>query len=101
MPNWFMKCFIVCLILLILLPRAYSQQGWREHEMEVKVMITNPGDARILKDLKLNGDIHTQEGFALLYLTPDESERLKTLGFSASITKNDLNEYYKVLRKTT
>ncbi len=82
-------------MMLNLFTAVFSQKGWREHEMEVKVKINDPDQARMLYNLHLNGDIHALSGYALQYVVPAELERLKETGLSFEVLKNDLNEYYK------
>ena len=90
-----MKNFLSFLILLNLLAPAYSQKGWRDHEMEVRVNISTPDEAIMLYNLHLNGDIHAPAGYALMYIVPAELERLQGTGLSLEVLKHDLNEYYK------
>ena len=74
---------------------AYSQKGWRDREMEIRVQLSGADEASKLGDLHLNGDIYATEGYAILYLTPAELERVKQAGFEILIQKRDLNEYYR------
>jgi len=68
-----------------------SAQGWRPHEMEVKVELADRSDAQMLNDLHLIGDIYIK--YALMYVTPDELQRIKETGLRYEITKPDLNAW--------
>jgi hypothetical protein len=72
-----------------------AQPGWREGEMEIKVGINGPEQAAQLSDLKLNGDIYSFEGYAILYVTPEELEKIKSGGYSYEILIDDLEEHFK------
>ena len=90
-----MKIFPLFFMLMILFNQAYPQKGWRDHEMEVKVNIRAPGEASMLYNLHLNGDIHAPAGFAVMYLVPSELELVKETGLTTEVMKSDLNKYYK------
>ena len=89
-----MKSFLLFFLMLILATFVYSQKGWRDHEMEVRVKISRD-EAGLLYNLHLNGDIHASAGEAILYVVPDEVVQLKKTGFNVEVLKDDLNEYYK------
>jgi hypothetical protein len=72
---------------------ATAQNGWRENEMEIKVLIQNKNDAAILHDLQLNGEIHRTYG--LMDVIPSEFEKVKSSGLTYEIVKENLNEFYK------
>ena len=91
MPRFF--AFLV--ILMIPAMSAYPQKGWRDHESEVRVKISNPGEAKMLHDLRLNGDIHLLAGNAVLYVIPSELEQLKETGLQAEVLVEDLNASYE------
>ncbi|MCF8364943.1 MAG: PKD domain-containing protein [Bacteroidales bacterium] len=68
-------------------------QGWRTNEMEIKVLLNDSKDAQTLHQLRLNGDIYRD--YALMYVTPEELETVKSAGLHYDLTKENLNEYYK------
>ncbi|MCD4773705.1 MAG: succinylglutamate desuccinylase/aspartoacylase family protein, partial [Bacteroidales bacterium] len=88
-----MKKISIIFLLLIFTFSAFSQDGWRKNEMEVKVYFNNPSEKEILSGLHLIGDIY--QNHALLYLIPSELEKVKSTGFEFEITKTNLNNYYK------
>ncbi|MEI7725878.1 MAG: M14 family zinc carboxypeptidase [Bacteroidota bacterium] len=90
-----MKCILSLFVILLLIPAAYPQKGWRDGEMEVKITINTPGEARLLYNLHLNGDIHSREGYATMYVIPPEFEKIKETGLRTEVIKNNLNEYYQ------
>ncbi len=90
-----MRLFLVLFLLQILVISGYSQNGWRNQEMEVRVTLANNDEAHKLGDLHLNGDIHALEGHALMYVVPSEYDRIQAAGLKSEILKSDLNEYYR------
>jgi carboxypeptidase T len=70
-----------------------TAQGWRPMEMEIKVTLNSYDDAKLLGDLKLNGDIYHE--YALMYVTPEELTRVEATGLKFRYTKENLNEYYR------
>jgi hypothetical protein len=90
-----MKSLFPFIIIVSLITSAYSQEGWRDHEMEVKVKISNQDEARILYNLHLNGDIYSPAGYAIMYVVPVEFEQLKKTGLNTEVLKINLNGYYK------
>jgi hypothetical protein len=82
-------------MLTFLAPAVLAQGGWREGEMEVRVQIHSPGEARLLGELHLNGDIYGPSGFALMYVIPSELNRIRSAGLSYTIEKRDLNVYFQ------
>lgn len=90
-----MKKLLALLIVLTVSFSTFAQvTKWRDKEMEVKVTINNKIEAKTLTDLKLNGDIYTMNGYALMYVVPKEFEKIKATGLKYEILKKDLNEYY-------
>ncbi len=77
----------------LLLSTCLQSQGWRPEEMEIRVNISSREEAKLLGDLRLNGDIYPE--YALMYVTPDELKRVHSAGLKYEITKENLNEYYK------
>jgi hypothetical protein len=90
-----MKNLLPLLLILTLAIPVYSQSGWRNGEMEVRVTIRNAGDAKTLHDLRLNGDNHPAEGCAVMYVIPAEFQQLRSSGLVTEILKEDLNAYYR------
>jgi hypothetical protein len=91
-----MKKLLTILFVLAISFSTFAQMnGWRDKEMEVRVTINNFNDAKTLTDLKLNGDIYIQKGYALMYVIPEEFEKIKETGLKFVVLKYDLNEYYK------
>jgi hypothetical protein len=86
------KIFLILAFILIFL-EIDAQPGWRKGEMEVKVQIEGPGQAARLSQLNLNGDIYGFAGYATLFVTPEELEKLKSGGFSYEIIVADLEAY--------
>lgn len=84
---------ILTFSLLIMLAFQAFSQGWRDHEMEIKVTLTGKADANTLHQLGLNGDIYTD--YALMYVTPAELKTVNAAGLDYKITKENLNEYYR------
>jgi hypothetical protein len=88
------KIYLILAIVLLCLG-GNAQNGWREGEMEIKVTVSGPRQAYELNRLNLNGDIYSYDGYAILYVTPEELGRVKSGGFTFEIRKANLNEYYK------
>lgn len=72
---------------------VFAQTGWRDREMEVSIWLKNAQEAEILRNLHLNGDVYP-DGTGLLYLVPEELEKLKSTGILYRIAKENLNEFY-------
>jgi hypothetical protein len=89
------KSLLISLTLLILVNAAWSQKGWRDHEMEVKVKLGSLSEGQRLYDLHLNGDIHASSGYAIMYVVPAELKLLQGTGLPVSVLKDDLNNYYQ------
>ncbi|MBE0638161.1 MAG: T9SS type A sorting domain-containing protein [Bacteroidales bacterium] len=70
-----------------------TAQGWRPLEMEIKVSLNSREDAKLLGDLRLNGDIYRE--YALMYVTPAELKKIEQTGLRFEVTKDNLNDYYK------
>jgi hypothetical protein len=92
-----MKSIFISFIILFLGIETiiYGQSSWRPGEIEIRVSIAGPEEAAKLAGFELNGDIYTKQGFALLYVTPGELEKLKSSGIHYEIIKKDLNAFYK------
>jgi hypothetical protein len=83
-------------IITLNLPGSIQGQGsWRHDEMEIRVTFSGPREADELSRLHLSGDIYSHEGYAILYVTPGELEKVKSGRFAYEILKADLNEYSK------
>lgn len=92
--------FLVSMVILIALSTfsLHAEDGWREGEMEVKVYLNNTRDAQKLHDLNLNGDVYSNvypTGFGIMYLTPDELDKIEDLNLSYQVVIKNLNEHYK------
>ncbi len=88
------KVFLLSAIVLFFVFSAFAD-GWRKGEKEIKVFLNSAADYTLLTDLKLNGDIYSSKGIAIMYVTPDELIRLDKTGLNYEILKDDLNEYYR------
>lgn len=84
---------LLLLVITSMLSLFVNAQGWREGEMEIKVILKEKQDAKTLHQLGLIGDIYMDH--ALMYVIPDELEQVKAAGLKYEITKTDLNDYYK------
>jgi hypothetical protein len=71
-----------------------AQPGWRHQEMEVRVYLHNEHESAHLYGLRLNGEIYPT-GYALMYVVPEELEKIRSAGLEAEVMKEDLNEYYR------
>jgi len=78
---------------LLLISSHLQSQGWRPDEMEIRVSISSREEAKKLGDLHFNGDIYRE--YALMYVTPDELQTIRSTSLKFEITKSNLNEYYK------
>ncbi len=87
------KIFFILLIIIILPGFVIGQGPWRYGEMEIRVTFGTPHEATDLDNLHLNGDIYTRAGYAILYVTAEELESVKSAGFHYEILKDDLNKY--------
>jgi len=88
------KVFLLSAIVLFFVFSAFAD-GWRKGEKEIKVFLKSSDDCTLLSNLKLNGDIYSSKGIAIMYVTPDELIRLDKTGLSYEVLKDDLNEYYR------
>jgi len=89
-----MKNILFLLLLFLLTFPVISQNGWRENEKEIKVILHNQQEADRLYNLHLNGDIYPN-GTAILYVVPSELEKVKKAGLKYEILIGNLNEHYK------
>lgn len=90
-----MKKLLLFCLLTVLSYFSNAQGGWRRGEMEVRVDLSTEEEARELAELHLNGDIYSLNGYALLYVVPEELEILTKNGFRCQVLKHDLNDFYK------
>ncbi len=95
-----MKKLTLLLLLLILSNlTAYSEEGWRKNEMEVKVYLDSREDAEKLGNLNLIGDIYLRvdgyDGFGIIYVTLDELRKIENLSLSYEIVIENLNQHSK------
>jgi PKD repeat protein len=85
-----------CTIILVLLFFTTWSQGWRNHEMEVRVFLDKARDPAILKNLGLEYEpASTDRTILRLYLVPGELERLKSSGLRYQVTIPDMNKHYE------
>ena len=87
------QIFITFLLVFIILGQVYSQKGWREEEMEVKIILSEDNHAQELFNLKLNGDFYNE--YAILYVVPKELTAISDLGVEYEITISNMNQYYE------
>ncbi len=83
----------VLLFLLLALSFMAHADGWRKGEMEVQVTIRGHEDLDRVKSLHLNGD--AGRDYAILYVTPEELQKIKEAGLDYKIRIADLNEHYR------
>ena len=90
---------ILSVLLLSVVTTAYSEDGWRKNEMEVKVYLDSREDAKKLDGLNLIGDIYLRggglDGFGTMYVTPDELQKIENIQLPYEIVIENLNEYSK------
>jgi hypothetical protein len=94
-----MKKYTLLSLLLFFILSTYAQSGWRNGEMEIKVTLNDPSEASRLLNLHLNGDVY-QSGYALMYVTPAELDKVKAAGLTFKVTIPDLNSHFKDFWKT-
>ncbi len=87
-----MKKYLLLLILATQTLLLFPQGGWRKNEKEIKVIINSYDEAIKLNQLKLNGDYFP--GYALLYVTPDEINKLDHQGITYEIIIENLDQHY-------
>lgn len=90
-----MKKFIFSILFtLIVFPGIINAQqgGWRDREMEVRVILDSSEDYQNLSSLKLSGDVYP--GYAIMYVVPSEMNKIHALGLQTEVLKADLNSYY-------
>ena len=80
------------LLLIFIATQAIAQhKPWRDHEMEVKIKLDGPQQAKTLGQMNLKGDIYKTHAY--LYLTHAELELVKKAGFDCTINIPDLNTW--------
>jgi len=81
------------LVILLVSTFTWGQTSWRPGEMEGKVFLHSPEDAKLLKSLKLMDEPAMENGVVMswVYLTPAELEKLEASGLEYVITNPDLN----------
>ena len=91
-----MKKILFTVSFIVLFSYVFGQNGWREGEMEVKVFLTTPEEARLLKSLKLETEIASPDGTIInAYVVHDGLEKIKAAGLRYTISIPDLNEHYR------
>ncbi len=88
-----MKKILLSVLLSIFCFASVNADGWRKNEMQVKIDYKQGLAVQKLSDLKLNGDYYFNH--AILYVTPEELNRLDKAGITYNIEIEDLNEHYK------
>jgi len=87
------KKIALLIVAMAFVALSSTAQGWRPMEMEIKITLNSFEEAKTLGDLRLNGDIYHE--YALMYVTPDELQKVEQTGLQFQITKENLNEYYR------
>jgi hypothetical protein len=87
------EIFLFIILIITCQGSVIGQGPWRYGEMEIRVTFNSPREADDLNNLRLNGDIYNYAGYAILYVTPDELESVKSAGFHYEILKADLNQF--------
>lgn len=90
-----MKKLLLTLIVLSLFA-AIQAQGWRPGEMEVKINVSEPSDAKRLLDMNVSLELY--HDFARVYLIPSELELIA--GMDYEIMVHDLNQHYAAFWQT-
>jgi len=88
-----MKKATLIILVLITAFSVVAQNGWREGEKEVKVLVETQSQSQKLHDLQFNADFYND--YATVYVTQAEYDRLIESGFKCEIIIDDLNEHYK------
>lgn len=87
-----MRKLLLTLLTLTMLTASFAQ-GWRQGEMELKVTVNSQQDAEKLAALNLNGDIYSTH--ALLYVIPDELQKVAATGLDYTVQIADLNTHFR------
>ncbi len=70
-------------------------QGWRNGEMEVRVMIDEVSDVQQIRGLGFDFEPASADGSSVrMYLTPDELKQLKNKDLRCEITIPDMNSHF-------
>lgn len=88
-----MKNFLLSFLLTLATISAFSGNGWRKGEKEVRVFIPSHEAAAKLHSLNLNGDFYGNS--ARLYVIPEELQKLQATGLDYEILIDDLNDHYR------
>jgi len=86
------RTIITAILLCFAFLHLTLAQGWRQDEMEIRVEIKDISTAKILEDLKLNGDYYADH--AILFVTPKEADMLQSVGLNYQINISDLSHHY-------
>lgn len=88
-------CLLIFLLCLMVAGIVNGQPGWRPGEMEIRVKVNSAQEAENLAKYNLTGDIYSHAGYALLYVIPEELDKIKAGGYQVEILKADLIEFAK------
>jgi len=89
--SMFVKTILFLMLVFVVHHANAQHKPWRDHEMEVKIMLNGQQQAKTLGQLNLKGDIYNTHAY--LYLTPTELELVKKAGFDYTINIPDLNTW--------
>ncbi len=88
-----MKNLLLLSIALFLFSLMSFAEGWRKNEMQVKVQLHSQKESQQLYELRFNGDFFGK--YAILYLTPRELDKIRSLDFDYEIEIEDLSTHYQ------
>ncbi|MCD4737252.1 MAG: hypothetical protein K8R53_14510 [Bacteroidales bacterium] len=84
---------LLTFMLIVFTLNILIAQGWRKNEMEIRINFENSIQKELLYSMKLNGDFYSD--YALMYVTPDELNKIGENGLRFEILKDNLNDYYR------
>ncbi|MBI9039330.1 MAG: carboxypeptidase regulatory-like domain-containing protein, partial [Bacteroidales bacterium] len=93
-----MKKILFGLLFISFIISAFADNGWRENEKEVKVLLKSTSDFEKLNSLKLNGDIAADH--AIVYVIPSELDKIQKLGLEYRIQIENMNQHYQYFWQT-
>ncbi len=93
-----MKKILFGLLFISFIISAFADNGWRENEKEVKVLLKSAGDFEKLHSLKLNGDVAADH--AIVYIIPSELDKIQKLGLEYKIQIENMNQHYQSFWQT-
>jgi len=96
--NMINKGSLSVLIFLLIVLNTHAQ-GWRENEMEIRVWLQNKTEIEALRAMNLNGDVYTArdtyEAVGIMFVTPEELEKIVAANLHYETIVGNLNEHYK------